>query len=262
MTKKDYDINLDAVCEKLETVTRKVWDEDRVSAVALQAVSNEIIAGLRRAEEIVSSLHQELQNRESVLNREWEAKASALEEKTDAALAKALALEDELFKAKAKIASLMRDLEAKEEENGLFQEKCLKAEAQKTAERAAHMEKFIEEQGEKEKEREEFWKQRHQALESDFKRREQEFEKRQRDLLEEMQRSAEDTRKLQLQKEMELMDAQKQLQAEFQVREKAQREKEREYARKYEELEKLKQNMRAEIAELTRQHQKGGTENK
>ena len=257
MTKKDYEINLDAVCEKLEIVCRKVWDEDRVSAVALQAASNEIIAGLGRAKEIISSLRQELQTQESVIKHGCETRTAALEEELDIAKARTAAVEEELHKARAKIEALIKDLETKEEGNALFQEKYLKLEARKDSERADHMEKFIEEEDVKEREREAFWKQRQQTLENDLKKHESEFEKKRRDLLEEMQHSAEETRKLHLLKETELMDAQKQLQAEFQSREAALLEQEREYARKYEELEKLKQNLRAEIAELTRQHTQG-----
>lgn len=262
MPKKDYELNLEVVREKLEAVCRKVWDEDRVSAVALQAVSDEVLAGFRRAEEIISSLRQDLQTQESLIKREREMMTASVEERLDTAKVRTATVEEQLREAKAKIESLLQDLETKEEEHALFQEKYLRLEAKKDSERAAHMEKFIEEEDTKEQERETFWKQRHQALENDFKKREGEFEKKQHDIMEEMQRSTEETKKLLLQKETELMDTQKQLQAECQRCETALQGQEREYARKHAELEKLKQNLRAEIAELTQQHTKSSMEKK
>ena len=265
MTKRDYDINLDALCEKLETVCRKVWDDDRVSAVPLQAVSNELIAGIRRAEEIIASLRQDLQSQRPAITREFEEKLALLQEKIEHADARTASVNDELRKVRAKIDALRKDLEAKEDELSLFQEKYLKLEVQKDSARTDHMEKFIEEQDIKERERENFWKQRHLALEKDLKTHEADFENRRRSLMEELQSSAEEARKLNLRKEAELAETQKQLQAEFHTRGKALQERELEYARKYEELEKLKQNLRAEIAELTRQYPraaKDATENK
>lgn len=255
MTKMNYESNLVGVCEKLEAVCRKVWDEDRVSAVALQAVSNELTEGWRRAEECIAALRQELQTRESVIAHECELKLGAMQKTLEAAKASAASGEEALQNAKARIETLRGDLEKKNEENAAAKERYLTLEAQKDSERSARMEKFIEEEDAKERERENFWQKCHQTLNTDLKKHESEFEKQRRELLEELQRTAEETRKLYLQKELELMEAQKQLQAEFQAREANMHKREHEYALKYEELEKLKHNLRSEIADLTRQYQ-------
>ena len=255
MTKKDYEVNLDALCGKLEGVCRKVWDEDRLSAVALQAVSNEIVAELRTAKEVITHLRQELQTQEAAVRRECETRTDVMAETLNIAKTRAAAVEEELRKARAQIESIRKDLETREEENALFQEKHLKLEAQRDSERAAHMEEFIAEMETKEQEREAFWKQRHQVLENDLKAQQEELRKQHNNRLKELEGSAEEARKLEHQKETQREQTQKQLQSDLQRREELLRGQELENVKRFAELEKLKHDLRAEISELTRQYQ-------
>lgn len=258
MIEKDPIFDPDEIFKKLEAVCRKLWDEDRVSAVALQAVSNEVTSGFSRAGEIIASLHHELQVKESVLRNEYDMKLREAGEKLAAALARTAGVEEEWCRAKLKVNALLKELEAKEEENSGFQEKHLRIEAQKDSERAAHMEKFIEEENAREHERELFWEQRNRELEAEFKRLEHELQTRYREALEEARRSAEETGKLLSQKEAKLLEARKQMEEEYRVREAALSERGKDYAKKCEEMEALKRNLRAEIGELTREYPRGG----
>lgn len=254
MTEKDHIFDPDAVLRKLEGVCGKLWDEDRVSAVALQGVTNEITAGFRRAGEMIVSLQRELQAKESAVRGEFEAKLEAAEGKLAAALARTAGVEEEWSRAKAKIEALLKELEGKEEENAGFQEKHLRIEAQKDSERAAHMEKFLAEETARERERELFWEQRSQELEAELKRREGELEVRRREHVEEARRSAEEAGKLLSRKEEQLAERRRQLEDEFHGLEAALLERGKEYAKKCEDMETLKKNLRAEIIELTREY--------
>lgn len=272
----DSTIAWDELSSKLEHACQKLWAEDKVSAIPVQAIANEIKIGFRHAEQIIASLRQTMQEQAELIRRDYEAqyvnKLAASDMQLKSANGRRSELEEELAKSKAHIQTLLADVAKKEEENAAFQEKYLKIEAQKDSARAKQMEDFIAELEAKDREREAFWKQRHEVMETEVKQRQQSLEKRHSDLVAEMQQRTDEALKLYQQKEAKLAELRKQFMAEFQTREAYLHEQqehvqkqsealvtrlnslEQEYGKKRAELDKLKRDLQEEISELTRHY--------
>lgn len=255
MIEKDYDINFDELWKKLEDVCQKVWDDDKASAVMLQAVINEVEIGFKQAKELIVILRHELKMKDSASESEYNAKLITMEEKLNMSETRKNFFENEYEKVKEKNESLMNDLVIKEEENANFHEQYLKLGTEKDFEQSDHMEEFIKTTMEKDKKRQKFWEGRQNDLEINFKSREDELEKKYREMNSEISKSNAQAQGLYLQKEADLMEARKQFQLEFQNRETEMLKREQDYEQKYEELEKLKKDLRKEIAELTSQYE-------
>ncbi len=276
MSEKNGTIHLDDLWQKLDAACQKLWQEDKVAAIPMQAVADEVKIGFRHAEQLLTSLRRNAEEQATLLSEEfqgrYEGKITSLERQLAAAQAKIAQLEQDGAKAAKHVESLLGQIETKEQENTEFREKYLKVEIQRDSERAKQLESFIAELEAKERERENHWKQRHEALESDVKRRQEHNEAEYRRLLDEIKQRAQEMEDSYAKKEAVLRDLQRQVHAELQSKEvrlkdheadlKAQsealaahaQELERAYGQKRAELDKLKVDLRAEIAELAKQY--------
>ena len=270
-------VHLNELWERLDSACRKLWQEDRVSAIPLQAVAEEIKAEFRGTEQLLESMKKALQDQKKLISQDYELQYGdrivSLEKELQHYKSHSAALEEQLAKEKSHVESLLKDVESKEEENVQFREKYLKIEAERDAVRAKKMEEFHREMETKADDIERMWEERKKALESESKHRKDEPEKKYQALLEAVRLRAEETETQYLQKEAKLLEAQKQIQAELQARderlhavEEALRkqtdaanaraaELEREYAQKRTELDGLKQRMQAEMGEVLKRYQ-------
>jgi len=269
-------VHLDELWQKLDAACQKLWQEDKVAAIPLQAVADEVKIGFRHTEQVLTSLKRNAAEQANLLAEEFKAryenKIGALERHLAGAQARIAQLEQEAQKSAAHIESLLSQVELKEKENTEFRERYLKVELQRDSERAKQLEEFVAELEAKERQREAHWKQRHESLEGDVKRRQEQLETEYHRLLDELKKRAMDMEDGYVKKEDVLRDLQRQLQSELQSKEtrlkdqeialKAQSETlaahahelEQAYAQKRAELDKLKVDLRAEIAELAKQY--------
>lgn len=276
MTENNGTVNLDDLWRKLDAACQKLWQEDKVAAIPLQAVADEVKIGFRHAEQVLTSLKHNADEQAALLAEEYraryEAKISGFERQAAASQARISQLEQDLARANKHVETLLGQLEAKETENSEFREKYLKVEVQRDSERAKQVESLVADLEAKERQREAHWLQRHETLEGDARRRQDQLEAEYQRLLEDLKSRALDLEEGYLKKEGILRDLQRQLQTELQSREaklkdheatlKTQaealaahgQELERAYAQKRADLEKLKADLRAEISELTRHY--------
>jgi chromosome segregation ATPase len=276
MTHTNGDVDLNELWGRLESACQKLWQEDKVAAIPLQAVADEVRIAFRHVEQLMGSMKRTVDEQQSLIAHEfqarYDAKVSMLERQLAESQARVKDLEKEQAKSKAHVDALMSDIEVKEKENTEFREKYLKIELQRDSERAKQLESFLEELNVKEREREAHWKQRSATLEDDIKLRQRHLDEEYRRPLEDLQQRAAEMEDSYTKKEVALKELQRQLLTEFQLKDaklkdteaslKVQSESlashaqelDRSYGQKRAELERLKQDMRAEIAELARHY--------
>lgn len=280
MNESNEALPMHELIERLEAVCRKLWDEDRVNAVGLQAVANELKIALQQNERVTQSLHERVHATKRDCAMQYEAKLATLNDQLTYYMAQTAAHQEELVKAKAHIEALLGQVEAKEEESVRFREKYLKLESDKELARTEKLDELIEEIGAKDRKREEHWKQRHHALESEFTQRQLELEATHKTLLDEIRNRADQMEEAYRQKESKLTEIQKQFQKAFHDQEARLRDQqlkvlgdtealaarsvqlERDYAQKRAEVETLKQNLKAEVEGLTRRYRPDGAQEK
>lgn len=229
---------LESLSGRLDEACRKLWDEDHVAAVPLQALADEIKALLPAPAKAISELGAASEEREGRM-LELAERLKAAEGRLAECLARAEAghavvrLEQELKLEKERTAVLRGELKtakehaeaalletaAKEEELTNFKERHLRADAQKDSERAQKNADLLAGIEEKERELEASWTRRHKTLEAEQKEHQANFEKRHREILEALRDNSAGLEKTYAQKEARLLELNKRLIEEFQDRE-------------------------------------------
>jgi hypothetical protein len=237
----DWEKNLSELQQlsgRLDEACRKLWDEDRVAAVPLQALADEIklllpdsLRALKelgavsekseaRAAELADRLEQaEERLAENTARAEAGHAVPRLEQELKLEKERTAVLREEVKAAKARAEAALGETAAKEEELNNFKERHLRADAQKDAERTQKNADLLAGIEKKELELEDAWTRRHKALEAEQKERQDGFEKRHRGILEALRENSAGLEKAYMQKEARLMELNKRLVEEFQDRE-------------------------------------------
>jgi uncharacterized protein YukE len=271
------EIHLAESWNRLELVCRRLWDADSPAALELQAIVEEFKGEARRAEETVATLRRVQSELRDTLSREME---RAYSEEIQALRLQLKRAEEHGAGQGAKLAEeeahnqrLIQELTAKEAQNLEFHEKFLAASAEQDEARAKKMETFYKDLQAKEAALEARWEARHAALEEEHKQRAEALKRRHEELLAEIKVRAATFDEHCSKRETEVELAQKRLQADREawdanrLAESQTMSKRREelalqaeslageYKKKQAELQRIKEAMQSELAEVVRQYQ-------
>ncbi len=229
-------VELKAMAFRLDSASRKLWDEDKAAAVPVEAVAVELKTAIDRVEKAFAEFNRAVKGGAEAAARAEEARDSAvraLESELKLERTKAATLQEELRVAAAgferdmkavngrcdvmkeevhsltaRLETALREAAQLEDQLVAAKEAHLKAEAQKDADRSRRMDELVAGMGEKERALEEAWSRRHKELEDHH-----------RAMVEELRAGAERMEKVYAQKEARLMELNKRLIDEFQDRE-------------------------------------------
>lgn len=251
---------------RLDGICGQLWDEDRRSAVGLQAVVEEFRHEVGRAEAAVAALRGELARQGERLTGEirggFADQLAELEKRLAESRAHAAALEQSLSRERARSGELAARLDAQEQENARLQEEYLKTESQRDAARAERMESFLGELRRKEEQLELKWLERRRALEAEQELRAQEQQKAHIEELRQLKERALELEKELIKKEAELEASNERLRADLEEREARLRRRQDELRAKEKDLERYGKELedawgakRRELDELKRRLQ-------
>ncbi len=283
MTDKARGPKLEDLLARLDAACQRLWDEDRTSAISVSAVAEEAKLELRRLEQAVKSLEEQVPEERRLGRMETETiyheKVRELEARLRQTEEIGAGLKDSLAHERQRVEKLFRENESREEEVAQFKEKALKAEAERDATRSKKMGELAGDLEARSAELERLWTQRHDQLEEDHKRRREEMEKKHESFLKDLDsrvqhaeaglREREESFRTQhASSEVALRERDKRVgdletrlhqQAEAIVARAAELEKD--YGRKRDELESIKTKMREQVAQAVRlYHGDGGEE--
>ena len=268
---------LPEVWKRLETICQRLWDTDSPSAVDLQALIEEFKGETHRAEQMIvrmRKLHDEL--RETVtkeVQRSFSDEVRTLQVQLKNAQERVAALEAASAKKEDRIESLLQELASKEAVNLEFHEKFLASTAEQDESRAKKMDSFYKELTQKEEQLESRWEARHATLDAEHKQRSDALKKRHEGLLEEIQARAAALEEHYSQREHAQELAQEHCRTDREAWDAARiseaqalsKRKEEialqadnlasEYKKKQLELQKIKESLQSELAEVVRQYQ-------
>jgi chromosome segregation ATPase len=277
MKKEEGETRLPEAWQRLELICRRLWDADSPTAVDLQALIEEFKGETHRAEQTLSrmrKLHGEL--RETVtkeVQRSCSDELRTLQAQLKNAQERAAALDASSARKDERIESLLKELAAKEAVNLEFHEKFLASTAEADEARAQKMDSFYKELMRKESELESRWEARHVSLETEHKQRTESFKRRHEGLLDELKARAASMEEHYSNREQELEKALERFRSDREAWETARlsetqamaKRKEElvvqadnlagEYKKKQAELQKIKESLQAELAEVVRQYQ-------
>jgi chromosome segregation ATPase len=268
---------LPEVWQRLETICRRLWDADSPVALDLQVVIEEFKGETHRAEQSISTLrklHNEL--RETLTKDMQQASADeirSLKFELKTVRDHAAALEADVVQKEKRNQELLKELAEKEAVNLEFHERFLASAAEQDEARAKKMESFYQDLQKKEADIEAGWEARRAELETGYKQRNEALKKRHEELLEEMQSRAAALEEHYAKKAREIELTQERFRTEregwetFRLAEQQVLSKRKEelalhtenlaseYKKKQGELQRIKEAMQAELAEVVRQYQ-------
>ena len=231
---------LTAAWERLEAVSRKLWDENSPSAVEVQAVVEEfkgeahrVNVHLANEEEMRSLDLREHQEDLAAMRRNYEIEAAGLKKRLEL-------MENTLREKDARIEELMKTLARKEEESLNFHSSVLRMAASSDEIKAKKMEEFYQELMKTEAAKADSWQQRHVTLEAENESRLKIIALRQTEL------DAWENRRLGEEEALKKRSTDVEIKSSQLAQE---------YRKKQQEIEELKASLQASITELVRQYQ-------
>jgi hypothetical protein len=268
---------LSEIWQRLESVCRRLWDADSPAALDLQAVIEEFQGETRRAEQMIAALrknHDELrQTLTDDMERVFAEQIRSLQFELGTVRDHAAALEADVAQKEKHNQELLRHLTEKEAVNLGFHEKFLASAAEQDEARAKKMESFYEGLQAKEKSIEDEWEARRAELEAQYQQRNEALKKKYEELLQEMQARAAALEEHYAKKAREIELTQERFRteregwetfrlAEHQVLSKRKAELALQtenltgaYKKKQTELQRIKEAMQSELADVVRQYQ-------
>ena len=276
-TKLNSETRLPEVWPRLEAICRRLWDADSPAAVDLQAVIEEFKSEIRRAEQMISSmrkLHAELRDTVTKdLQRSFADEIRGLQFQLKTTQDRCAALEVDVTQKEERIEQLLKEIAAKEAVNLEFHEKFLASTAQQDEARAKKMEGFYQELQKKEEAIEAQWEARRAALEVEYKQRSEALKQKHEGLLGEIKSRAATLEEHYTKREQELELTQEHFRADREAWESARLAEQQalakrsdsltvqadnlagEYKKKQLELQRIKESMQSELAEVVLQYQ-------
>lgn len=219
----DASVDLTGVWDRMGDVCRKLWAEDRVSAVTLQALLEEFKGEVERAQQTLVTYQKTLvETRKTVSQQiaaEYKGQIAHLESALAAAREEAAASAKSQQAEKEHGAQLASALEIQEAKNLEFKDRFLKTEMERDVVRGRKMEEFYQEVLAKSKDLEASWEQKHRELESKYIAQEEELRKKNVEHLEGIRKLALDLEKTYSQKEADLGASYERLRQEMEGRE-------------------------------------------
>lgn len=265
-----------SLADRLDHASKRLWNEDRISAVEVQVVVEEAKAELKRLEKLTQSHSAQLLEARRLGREEAEgankARLTDLESRLHQAQQLNASLKDSLAQERSRVERQFQELEAREQEITQFREKYLKAETERDSVRAKKMEEFARETEAKASEMESLWAQRHHQLEADHRKRREDLERNYEDLLKNLEVKTSEVEAQYHHRESALAESRKKLETTLRDREarcaaletalhkqgsvltERAAELEEDYTRKRAELTSLKEGMQQEIAALIQRY--------
>ncbi len=239
---------LSEMWQRLETVCQRLWNDDSPAAVSLQAVIEEFRGHVARVEQEVVASRKAIAEQRAAAARELEDQYSdklrALEAQSARQAARISNLEQNLAGREKELDSALRDLAQKEAENVKFHDEYLKAASRYDEMQAKKMEAFYQDLQKKGAELETLWEGRQKVLENEYRQREAQLRQFQDRLVQEQ--AAWERQKLSEHEALSKRDEELK---------KSSQDLSHDYTRKQAELQKIKEGMQREIAEVVRQYQ-------
>lgn len=226
--------------ERLEAVCRKLWEENSVNAVEVQAVVEEFKAEVHR----VDAHRANADEMRSLDLRDYDERVAALRQNYEielTGLKKRLELQDGMLHEKdMRIEELLKTLARKEEENLNAHAQALRMSASSDEAKAKKMEEFYQEMIKKDAAQADVWQQRHLTLEAESEHRQKIFAERQNEL------DAWEKRRISEEESLKKRNTDLELRSQ---------ELSQEYRKKQQEIEELKASLQKSVTELVRQYQ-------
>jgi uncharacterized protein YukE len=263
--------------QRLEAICRGLWDADSPAALDMQAVIEEFKGEARRAEQLITTLRKNYDELRQTLSRDMERafadQIRSLQFELKTVRDHAAALEADAAQKEKLNQGLLTELAEKEAVNLEFHEKFLASAAEQDEARAKKMESFYQDLRKKEAAIEAEWEARRAELETGYKQRNEALKKKHEELLEEMKSRAAALEEHYGKKGRELELGQEHALAERAAWEAARLSEQRtlskrkeeltlqadnlasEYKKKQAELQRIKEAMQSELAEVVRQYQ-------
>jgi chromosome segregation ATPase len=225
---------------RLEAVGRRLWDENSVCAVEVQALIEEfkgevhrIDTHLRNIEDVRSHDRQEHAEDLADLRRQYELELAGVKSRLELS-------EQAVHSKDTRIAELMKTIAQKEEENLDFHSQIMRIAATNDETKAKKMEAFYQELLKKENSLSDSWTQRHKTLESEHEHLQALLAARQAEL------DAWENRRLNEEESIKKRSTDVEIKSQQLAQE---------YRKKQQEIEDLKASLQRSITELVRQYQ-------
>lgn len=140
---------LGEIWNRLDALCLRLWHEDRIAAVGLQAVIEEYKGEIARAEQMLSGLQKALgeqrQTLESSFNQQYQSEKTQWTERHAALERQVKSLEDSLAQERARSEDFRKKLETTERAYSEFKETALKKEAELDTSHSAHLRGLLDE---------------------------------------------------------------------------------------------------------------------
>lgn len=216
-------VDLTGVWDRMGDVCKKLWSEDRVSAVSLQALLEEFKGEVERAQQTLVTYQRTLQETRKTISleitAEYKNQLSLLQTQLAAAREDAASVSKALQAEKDHSSQLAAALETQEAKNLEFKDRFLKTEMERDVVRGRKMEEFYQEVLVKSKDLESSWEQKHRELETKYLTQEEDLRKKNVEHLEGVRKLALDLERTYSQKEAELGASYERLRGEMESRE-------------------------------------------
>ena len=226
--------------ERLESLCRRLWDDNSAAAVEAQAIHEEFKGEVHRIDALIANLdelheHERADFEESMaaLRRQYEMELASLRKRLEL-------LEKGVQERDVRIDGLLQNLTKKEEENLLFHSEVLRMSASSDEAKGKKMEEFYQELVKKESSMEASWAQRHKVLEDEHSHLQQIIAAKQSEL------DSWEKRRLTEEEALKRRSTDVELKAQQLTQE---------YRRKQQEIEDLKKSLQTSITELVHQYQ-------
>ncbi len=257
---------LDEIWARLNDVCRKLWQEDSPAAVGLEAITEEFKGEVRRLGQALAASQKTLSEQKYMLSKEFNEFFSdqilELKSQISRGSVRIAALEKTLASREAEIDNILKALADKEAENVKFHDEYLKAASQSDELQARKMEVFYQELKNKEAELEKTWESRKKALEDDHRQHIESLQKKEKTLEEKFAQREKELRDFQERFMQERMTWESQTLQQREIFNKREEDLKKqsqdllsEYKIKQDELQRIKDGMKSEIAELVHQYQ-------
>ncbi|MBI5242410.1 MAG: hypothetical protein HY922_01845 [Elusimicrobia bacterium] len=277
MNSANGEIRLHETWQRLETICRGLWDANSPTALDMQAVVEEFKGEAHRAEQMISTLRKNQDELRETLAKDLQ-QASADEIRPLLVELKTLrehaaVLEAAVAEKEKRNQELLKEIAGKEATDLEFHEKFLASSAEQDEARAKKMESFYEDLQKKEAAIEAEWETRRAELETGYKQRNEALKRKHEESLAELQARAAALEQHYSKRERELETAQERFRAEREAWEAGRlsesqavsKRKEElalqaenlagDYKKKQAELQRIKEAMQSELAEVVRQYQ-------
>ncbi|MBI4369340.1 MAG: hypothetical protein HY547_03815 [Elusimicrobia bacterium] len=192
-------VKLTEVWGRLDSLCHKLWEEDRVAAVGLQALIEEFRGEITRAEQMMTSykkaISEQRQTLEQVLSSRHQQEMSKMQDIINGANKDVAALKETLKFEEAKLReSLKREelkngelrgvIDTKEKELDHLKDEMLKRETEMDARHASKMRELYDELQKKEATTESFWSKQRQQWDAEHQERLASLEQKEKTLAE------------------------------------------------------------------------------